>query len=68
MENDMNFNYSECIKSYDKLGETIYQNICNNEKTSVPWGVSGYSIAIIVILLGLLLVTFIIMIIKDYFD
>lgn len=47
---NINFNYNECIKSYDKFGETIYQNICNGEKTSVPWGFSGYAILFVIIL------------------
>ena len=48
---NINFNYNECVKSYDKFGETIYQNICNGEKTSVPWGFSGYAILFVIILI-----------------
>lgn len=39
---DINFNYSECYKNYDKLGTTVYQNICSGEKTQVPWGIGGW--------------------------
>lgn len=45
-ENNINFNKSECIKEYDKLGTTIYKNICNGEKTEVPWGFSVWFMGI----------------------
>lgn len=38
MENtDFNFNYAECLKSKNNLGETSYYNICNNETHKVEW-------------------------------
>lgn len=67
MENDIDFNYSECIKSYDKLGETVYQNICNGKTNTVPWGVSGYGIAMFLLVVFILLVSFAISVIKDMF-
>lgn len=39
--NELNFNYSECVKSYDKWGSTTYTNICNGKTTTIPWGVGG---------------------------
>lgn len=67
MENDMNFNYSECIKSYDKLGQTVYQNICNGKTNVIPWGVSGYGIAMFFIVVFILLIAFVISVIKEMF-
>lgn len=58
MKEEMNFNYNECIKSYDKLGETIYVNICNNEKTNVPWGFTGWGT---IVLIGTIILCFLIM-------
>lgn len=65
---NINFNYNECIKSYDKFGETIYQNICNGEKTSVPWGFSGYGLGIFFILIGILIISFIVVLVRDLFE
>ena len=65
MEKDINFNYNECVKSYDKLGETVYQNICNGKTQTVPWGVSGYGLAIGGILIFVILVIFVVAFIKD---
>lgn len=56
MEKDMNFNYSECVKSYDNFGETIYVNICNDKKEIVPWGIDGYCLFIGVILCVIILI------------
>lgn len=64
---NINFNYNECIKSYDKFGETIYQNICNGKTNTVPWGVSGYGIAMFLLVVFILLVAFLISFIKDMF-
>ena len=33
---DINFNSSECLKSYDLLGTTEYVNLCNNEINTIP--------------------------------
>lgn len=66
--NELNFNYNECIKSYDKWGETIYQNICNNEETTVSWGISGYGILILVVLIGLLILGLLVALIKGMFE
>ena len=41
-EKDLNFNYSECVKSYSSWGTTHYVNICNGAKNDIPWGVAGY--------------------------
>lgn len=51
MENkDFNFNYSECIKSYDTFGTTHYVNVCNNnKKQDVPWGVSGWLVCVFLV-------------------
>ena len=34
---DINFNSSECLKSYNLLGTTEYVNLCNNEINTIPW-------------------------------
>lgn len=44
MNNEIDFNYSECIKGYDTLGTAIYVNICNNETYSMPWGIGGWTL------------------------
>ena len=33
---DINFNSSECLKSYDLLGTTEYVNLCNGETNTIP--------------------------------
>lgn len=58
MSNDVNFNYSQCIKTEDKFGETIYYNICNNETKSVPWGSANWCLAIFLITFGIVIITF----------
>jgi hypothetical protein len=68
MENkELNFNYSECVKSWDSVGITHYKNICTSEEQSIPWGVTGYIVfggVIMFILLIILLITYFI---KDLF-
>ena len=66
--NELNFNYSECIKSYDAWGSTTYKNICNGEENTIPWGVVGYGGLIFFIILGVLLIGFIALIIRMIFD
>lgn len=63
-EKDINFKYNECIKSYDKWGETVYQNICTGQKTTMPWGVSGYGIAIFLFTILAVFIAFLVLIIK----
>jgi hypothetical protein len=63
-EKDINFKYNECIKSYDKWGETVYQNICTGQKTTMPWGVSGYGIAIFLFTILAILIASLVLIIK----
>jgi hypothetical protein len=65
MENkEMNFNYNECIKQQDNIGETIYHNICTNETYKVSWGgdnwIFGVALFILIILMiiGLFKVVF----------
>lgn len=37
-----NINESQCVKEYEIVGQTVYQNICTGQQTSVPWGLSGW--------------------------
>lgn len=65
MNNKVDFNNNECIKSYSNIGSTTYVNICNNETTSVPWGSGewvGYS------LVAIALIVFIVAIIAMIID
>lgn len=66
-ENSMNFNFSECVKSYDKVGKTVYVNICNNREQTIPWGVGGWFLACFLIFLILTLLGAIIIFIRDMF-
>lgn len=69
MENkDLNFNYSECIKQYDKWGETTYVNICNGDKDTIPWGLGGYGIIILVIIACVCLISLIGLLFKMIVD
>ena len=65
MEENINFNYKECIKSYEKLGETVYQNICNGETQIVPWGIGGFGLAIGGILVIIILIILVKVLIRD---
>lgn len=69
MENkELDFNYQECIKSYDKIGEITYYNICNDKTTTMPWGVGGwflFSFGILIILTTLVIIIGIIKAIID---
>lgn len=65
-ENNLNFNKSECIQSYNKIGKTIYVNVCTNEKTSVPWGIETYFIGIFLISLILGMLYFFHSLLKDF--
>ena len=62
---DINFNSSECLKSYDLIGTTEYVNLCNNEINTIPWGVEGWLMFVITILMILLLLGGVVVIVKD---
>ena len=64
---DINFNSSECLKSYDLLGTTEYVNLCNNEINTIPWGVEGWLMFVITIIMILLLLGGVVAIVKDLF-
>ena len=62
---DINFNSSECLKSYDLLGTTEYVNLCNDEINTIPWGVEGWLMFVITIIIILLLLGIVVAFIKD---
>ena len=62
---DINFNSSECLKSYDLLGTTEYVNLCNNEINTIPWGVEGWLMFVITIIMILLLLGGVVAIVKS---
>ena len=64
---DINFNSSECLKSYDLLGTTEYVNLCNNEINTIPWGVEGWLMFVITIIIILFLLGGVVAIVKDLF-
>ena len=63
---NFNVNSAECIKEYQKLGETVYRNICTGQEMTIPWGIDGWFVGSIVVCLIVLLVIFITMMFKDY--
>ena len=64
---DINFNSSECLKSYNLIGTTEYVNLCNNEINTIPWGVEGWLMFVITILILLLLLGIVVAFVKDLF-
>ena len=62
---DINFNSSECLKSYNLLSTTEYVNLCNNEINTIPWGVEGWLMFVITILIVLFLLGVVVVIVKD---
>ena len=62
---DINFNSSECLKSYNLLGTTEYVNLCNNEINTIPWGVEGWLMFVITIIMILLLLGVLVTFVKD---
>lgn len=64
---DINFNSSECLKSYNLLGTTEYVNLCNNEINTIPWGVEGWLMFVITIIIILLLLGIVVTFVKDLF-
>jgi hypothetical protein len=58
--NNIEFNYSACIKEQHNIGETVYYNICNNEVHSVKWGSFGWcgfiSLSLVIIIVILLII------------
>ena len=63
---DINFNSSECLKSYDLIGTTEYVNLCNDEINTVPWGVEDWSMFVIIILVILFLIGLIVAFVKNF--
>lgn len=64
---DINFNSSECLKSYNLIGTTEYVNLCNNEINTIPWGVEGWLMFVITIIIILLLLGIVVAFVKDLF-
>ena len=64
---DINFNSSKCLKSYDLLGTTEYVNLCNNEINTIPWGVEGWLMFVITIIMILLLLGGVVAIVRSLF-
>lgn len=64
-DKEMYFNYSECIKEKNNIGETIYHNICTNETHKISWGSDTW---IGVVMLFIIFVLIIIALIKSIFD
>ena len=62
---DINFNSSECLKSYDLLGTTEYVNLCNDEINTIPWGVEGWLMFVITIIIILFLLGGVVAIVKS---
>ena len=62
---DINFNSSECLKSYNLIGTTEYVNLCNNEINTIPWGVEGWLMFVITIIMILLLLGGVVVIVKS---
>lgn len=55
----MDFNYNDCIKEQNNIGETIYYNICDNQSYSIKWGSDdwiGYSIGFIIVISFIILI------------
>lgn len=55
MEQTLNFNAAECIKSVSNFGATTYVNICNGNTKVVPWGTVDWVLAISVCGIGALI-------------
>ena len=51
---------TECLKSINHIGSTAYQNVCNGEFYTVPWGAGDW---ILGGLLGVLLVGVLVMLV-----
>ena len=62
---DINFNSSECLKSYNLIGTTEYVNLCNDEINIIPWGVEGWLMFVITIIIILLLLGGVVTFVKD---
>jgi|GEM_PF-5379679 len=52
----LNHNAAECVKQYDRWGETVYRNICSGTESVLPWGISDWMALAI---MGLVCVTLI---------
>jgi preprotein translocase subunit SecE len=63
---DFNFNYAECIKEKNNVGETIYYNICNNETHKIKWGSDTWIGVIVAFIIVMLVITALIRFIFDY--
>lgn len=67
--NEMNFNYNECIKEQSNIGETIYHNVCTNETYSIKWGSDTWvGIVFATTIVVLFIIILIVALIKFIFD
>lgn len=65
MNKELDFNYSECIKNQNNIGETIYHNICNGETYKVKVGNFDMFLVIIVTVLLISIISGMIVLIVD---
>lgn len=65
MNNTLQFNDVQCIQGYEKLGSTVYVDICNNETYKLPWGIMEWFTTICLILFVIFVITSIINLFKE---
>lgn len=63
---EFSVNNAECIKEYQKLGESVLVNICTGQETSIPWGIDLWFCIVLGISLIVMLIIFAITIYKGY--
>lgn len=68
MNNEMYFNYNDCVKSYDTIGETTYHNICTGKSETMPWGVGGWLLFVFLISVIIMIIIATIMTIIAFLD
>lgn len=56
MENNINFDFNQCVKKITDFGSTTYQNICNGEINTVKWGTGEWVGASVLVILGLIMI------------
>jgi hypothetical protein len=61
-------NLEQCLKTIDKLGSTVYVNICNGTVNTVPFGGLDWALVIFLVVGGLLGILFLLALVFAIFN
>lgn len=66
MNDQLNLELSQCVKTISNVGNTIYQDICDGGVNVVPWGSADWLAFLFLMFVILMLILGVRMVINDH--